>query len=57
MAVAGGLHSQVLVATVVVVMGLLVASFLRGLIATSADRVGISYAEHLANASYYVLAC
>jgi small-conductance mechanosensitive channel len=33
----------------------LAASFLRGLIATSADRVGLAYAEHLANASYYVL--
>jgi small-conductance mechanosensitive channel len=47
---------RLLVATVVVVIGLLVASFLRGVIATSADRVGISYAEHLANACYYVLA-
>ena len=47
---------NLLVATVVVVVGLLVASFLRGLVATSADRVGISYAEHLANACYYALA-
>jgi small-conductance mechanosensitive channel len=47
---------NLLVATVVIVVGLLVATFLRGVIATSADRVGISYAEHLANASYYVLA-
>ncbi|MGA2616996.1 MAG: mechanosensitive ion channel domain-containing protein [Thermoguttaceae bacterium] len=47
---------NLLVATVVVVVGLLVASFLRGLIATSADRLGISYAEHLANSCYYVLA-
>ena len=38
---------NLLVATVVVVVGLLVASFFRGVIATSADRVGISYAEHL----------
>jgi small-conductance mechanosensitive channel len=45
-----------LVATVVVVIGLLVAQFLRGVIATSADRLGISYAEHLANGCYYVLA-
>jgi hypothetical protein len=37
---------NVLVATVMVVIGLLVAGFLRGVIATSADRVGISYAEH-----------
>ena len=47
---------NLLVATVVIVVGLLVASFLRGVIATSADRLGISYAEHLANACYYVLA-
>ncbi|HTU25645.1 MAG TPA: mechanosensitive ion channel domain-containing protein [Pirellulales bacterium] len=47
---------RLLAATVVVVVGLLAASFLRGLIATSADRVGLPYAEHLANASYYVLA-
>jgi small-conductance mechanosensitive channel len=47
---------KILVATVLVVIGLLVATFLRGIVATSADRVGISYAEHLANASYYALA-
>src|SRR5262249_50633127 len=47
---------NLLVATVVVVVGLLVASFFRGVIATSADRVGISYAETLANGCYYVLA-
>jgi small-conductance mechanosensitive channel len=47
---------NLLVATVVIVVGLLVASFLRGLVATSADRVGLSYAEHLANGCYYVLA-
>jgi len=35
---------------------LLIASFLRGIIATSADRTGISYAEHLANGCYYVMA-
>ena len=40
---------KLLVATVVVVIGLLVASFLRGVVATSADRVGLTYAEHLAN--------
>jgi hypothetical protein len=51
-----GYIPNLLVATVVVVVGLLVASFLRGVIATSADRVGISYAEHLATAFYYVLA-
>lgn len=47
---------KLLVAAVVVVLGLLVASFLRGVVATSADRVGLTYAEHLANACYYVLA-
>ncbi|HEV2972873.1 MAG TPA: mechanosensitive ion channel domain-containing protein [Pirellulales bacterium] len=47
---------KLLVATVVVVVGLLLASFLRGVIATSADRVGISYAEKLASGCYYVLA-
>ncbi|HEX5445808.1 MAG TPA: mechanosensitive ion channel domain-containing protein [Pirellulales bacterium] len=51
-----GYIPNLLVATVVVVVGLLVAGFLRGVIATSADRVGISYAENLANAVYYVLA-
>jgi small-conductance mechanosensitive channel len=40
----------------VVVVGLLVAGFLRGVVATSADRVGITYAENLADAVYYVLA-
>ncbi|MGE0607978.1 MAG: mechanosensitive ion channel domain-containing protein [Pirellulales bacterium] len=47
---------KLLVAAVVVVLGLLVASFLRGVVATSADRVGLSYAEYLANGFYYVLA-
>lgn len=47
---------NLLVATVVVVVGLLAAAFVRGVVATSADRVGISYAEHLASACYYVLA-
>jgi len=47
---------NLLVATVVVVVGFLVATFVRGVVATSADRVGISYAEHLANGCYYVLA-
>ena len=47
---------NVLVATVVVVIGLLVATFLRGVVATSADRIGVSYAENLANACVYVLA-
>jgi hypothetical protein len=47
---------KLLVATVVVVIGLLIANFLRGVIATSADRVGITYAERLATGCYYVLA-
>lgn len=51
-----GYIPKILVAMVVVVIGLLVASFLRGIVATSADRVGVSYAEHLANGCYYVLA-
>ena len=47
---------NLLVAAVVVVVGLLLAGFLRGVVATSADRVGITYAETLADAVYYVLA-
>jgi hypothetical protein len=47
---------KLLVATVVIVVGLLVATFLRGVVATSTDRVGLSYAEHLANGCYYVFA-
>jgi small-conductance mechanosensitive channel len=47
---------NLLVATVIVVVGLFAATFLRGLIATSTDRLGISYAEHLANGCYYTLA-
>lgn len=47
---------NLLVATVMVVIGLLVASFVRGIVATSADRAGVSYAEYLANGCYYVLA-
>jgi small-conductance mechanosensitive channel len=46
---------NLLIATVMVVVGLLVAGFLRGVIATSADRTGISYAEHLANGCYYIM--
>lgn len=47
---------RLLVATVVVVVGLLVAQFIRGVIATGADRLGLSYAEYLASACYGVLA-
>ena len=42
-------------ATVVVVVGLLAATFVRGVVATSADRVGLSYAEYLAGGCYWVL--
>lgn len=47
---------NLLIATVVIVIGLLVANFTRGIVATSGDRVGISYAEQLAGGCYYVLA-
>jgi hypothetical protein len=47
---------NLLVATVLIVVGLLLATFLRGVVATSADRVGLSYAEYLANGCYYVFA-
>ena len=46
---------KLLVATVVVVVGLLIATLLRGVIATSADRVGVSYAQQLATGVYVVL--
>ena len=46
---------KLIVAAVIVVVGLLLATFLRGVIATSADRVGITYAQQLAAACYYVL--
>ncbi|NIL97343.1 MAG: mechanosensitive ion channel [Planctomycetales bacterium] len=51
-----GYIPNILVATVMVVIGLLAAALLRGVIATSADRVGLSYAQQLANGAYYVLA-
>ncbi|MBL9083886.1 MAG: mechanosensitive ion channel [Planctomycetales bacterium] len=47
---------KLLIATAIVIVGLLVATFLRGVVATSADRVGVSYAEYLANGCYYILA-
>jgi len=46
---------RLLVATVVVVVGLLAATFVRGVVATSADRVGLTYAEYLAGGCYWVL--
>ena len=51
-----GYIPNILVASVMIVIGLLVAALLRGVIATSADRVGVSYSQQLANAAYYVLA-
>jgi len=47
---------NLLVASIVVVVGLLLAAFLRGVVATSADRVGIHYAQQLATALYWILA-
>jgi len=47
---------KLIIAIAITVVGLLVATFIRGIVATSADRVGITYAEHLANACYYILA-
>jgi len=46
---------NILLATVVLVLGLLVATLLRGIIADRADRVGVSYAQPLADACYYTL--
>ena len=46
---------KLLVASVIVVVGLLLATFLRGVIATSADRLGISYAQQLAAGCYYLM--
>ncbi len=45
----------VLLATIMVVVGLLLAALLRGVIATSADRAGLGYAQQLASAVYYVV--
>ncbi len=46
---------KLMAATTVVLIGLLIASFLRGVIATTADRIGISYADRLASGAYYIL--
>ena len=51
-----GYIPKLLAATAVVVIGLLIAGFLRGVIATGADRIGVSYADRLATGCYYVLA-
>ena len=50
------LAPKAIAAVVIVVVGLLVAIFIRGIVATSADRVGITYGEQLAAGCYYVLA-
>ncbi|MEX0642102.1 MAG: mechanosensitive ion channel domain-containing protein [Pirellulales bacterium] len=42
-------------AAVVIIVGLLAATFIRGVVATSADRFGITYAQSLASACYYLL--
>jgi small-conductance mechanosensitive channel len=47
---------KILVATILIVIGLLLASFVRGVIATSADRFGITYAQQLASSCYYIIA-
>jgi small-conductance mechanosensitive channel len=47
---------KVLVATVLVVVGLLLSAFVRGVVATSTDRVGITYSQQLATGCYYILA-
>ena len=46
---------KLITATVMVVVGLMLAKFLHGIIATSADRVGITYANQLATGMYYML--
>lgn len=46
---------NVLAALVIVVIGLLAASFLRGVVAASADRVGVAYSRGLANIAYYAV--
>jgi hypothetical protein len=46
---------SVLSAIIVIVVGFLAATLLRGIVATSADKVGLSYANNLASACYYVL--
>jgi hypothetical protein len=46
---------QLLSAALVVVVGLLVATFLRGAVALGADRLGLVYAERLGTACYVAL--
>lgn len=47
---------KLFVATIVVVLGFLVAAFLKGVVGASADRMGLNYSQHLGNAVYWVLA-
>jgi hypothetical protein len=51
-----GYIPKILAAMVIVVLGLLLATFIRGVVGTAADRAGLSYAETLGSISYYFLA-
>ncbi len=44
------------IATIVVVLGLLLATFVRGLVATGAERMGLTYAKQLGTACYWLIA-
>jgi small-conductance mechanosensitive channel len=50
-----GYMPNVLGALIIMVVGLLAASFLRGIVAASADRVGVTYSGALANIAYYAV--
>lgn len=47
---------KLLAAMVVLVVGLLIATFLRGVIAAGGERLGLNYADRLGLACYYMLA-
>jgi len=47
---------NLLSAIIVVVLGLLLASFVRGLVATGTERAGLTYGQQLAKACYWLLA-
>ncbi|MCG8587020.1 MAG: mechanosensitive ion channel [Pirellulales bacterium] len=51
-----GYIPRILAAMVILVLGLLLATFIRGVVGTAADRAGLGYAETLGNVSYYFLA-
>jgi hypothetical protein len=51
-----GYIPKILAAMVILVLGLLLATLIRGVVGTAADRAGLSYAEVLGNISYYFLA-